>query len=100
MRWTKLRQEKSQTMLEFKNNLHTLRINMGIKDFERHMVLKNLRALHRYIQTDMDFLNISSLRVTYRYAIKIKHKFRPQNKWEFGFVNPQKTKHGKDNSKQ
>jgi hypothetical protein len=31
MRWTTLRQERGQTMPNFTNNFHTLRINMGIK---------------------------------------------------------------------
>jgi hypothetical protein len=32
MRWTTLRQEKSQTMSEFTNTFHTLHTKMGIKD--------------------------------------------------------------------
>jgi hypothetical protein len=43
----------------------------------------------------MDFLDISSLGVAYQYAIKIKHKFKQQNKWEFGSANPQQPKYGK-----
>ena len=43
----------------------------------------------------MDFLNISSLGVAYRYVVKIKKKFRHQNKWEFGSANPQQPKNGK-----
>jgi hypothetical protein len=73
---------------------------MGIKDFEQHLVLKYHGDLHRYIQTEMDFLNISSLGVAYRYAIKIEKKFRHQNKWEFGYVNLQQPKHGKDGPNQ
>jgi hypothetical protein len=34
MRWTTLRQEKSQTVPEFSNIFHTLHTKMGIKDFE------------------------------------------------------------------
>jgi hypothetical protein len=37
----------------------------------------------------MDFLDISSLGATYRYAVKIEPKFKHQSKWE---------KHGKGNS--
>jgi hypothetical protein len=92
MRWTTQRQEKSQTMLEFTNTFHTLRNKLGIKDSERHLVLKYHGALHRYIQTEMDLLNISSLGDAYRYAFKIKHKFRHQNKWEFVSANPQQPK--------
>jgi hypothetical protein len=43
----------------------------------------------------MDFLEISSLGATYRYVVKIKHKFKQQNKWEFGFENMQQPKYGK-----
>jgi hypothetical protein len=41
----------------------------------QHLVLKYYGDLHRYIQTEMDFLNISSLGVAYRYAVKIEQKF-------------------------
>jgi hypothetical protein len=100
MRWTTLRQEKSQTVSEFTNTFHTLRTKLGIKDSERHLVLKYRGALHRYIQTKMDFLNISSLGAAYRYAVKIEQKFRHQNKWEFGSANMQQPKHGKDDPNQ
>ena len=96
MRWTTLRQEKSQTMSKFTNNFHTLHTKLGIKDSERHLVLKYHGALHRYIQTKMDFLNISSSGISYQYVVKIKHKFRHQNKWEFRSANLQQLKHGKD----
>jgi hypothetical protein len=46
----------------------------------------------------MDFLDISSLGVSYRYAIKIEKKFKHQKKWEFGSTNPQQPpKYDKDN---
>jgi hypothetical protein len=96
MRWTTLRQEKRQTVPNFTNTFHTLQTNMGIKDFELHMVLKYCGDLHRNIQTEMDFLNISSLGDAYRYVVKIKQKFRHQNKWEFKFSNMQQPNHGKD----
>jgi hypothetical protein len=35
----------------------------------------------------MDFLDISSLGVAYRYAVKIEQKFKHQNKREFGYAN-------------
>jgi hypothetical protein len=76
MTWTTLWQEKRQTMPEFTNTFHTLHTKMGIKYSERHMVLKYHRALHRYIQTEMNFLNISSLGASYRYDVKIEQKFR------------------------
>jgi hypothetical protein len=58
---TTLRQKRGKIVMEFTNTFHTLRTKLGIKDSERHMVLKYCGALHRYIQTEMDFLNISSL---------------------------------------
>jgi hypothetical protein len=69
---------------------------MGIKDSEQHLVLKYHGALHRYIQTKMDFLDISSLSVAYRYVVKIEQKFKHQNKWEFGSANMQQPKYDKD----
>jgi hypothetical protein len=97
MRWTTLWQEKGQSVLEFTNSFHTLRTKLGIKDSERHLVLKYHGALHRYIQNEMDFLDISSLGATYRYVVKIEQKFKQQNKWEFESANPQQPKYGKDN---
>jgi hypothetical protein len=60
------------------------------------MVLKYRGALHRYIQTEMDSLDISSLGVTYQYIVKIKKKFRHHNKREFGSANPHQPKYDKD----
>jgi hypothetical protein len=48
----------------------------------------------------MDFINISSLGASYRYAVKIEYKFRHQNKWEFGSTNPKQPNHGKDDPNQ
>ena len=62
--------------LEFTNTFQTLYIKLGIKDSEWHLVLKYWGALHRYIQTEMDFLDISSLSAAYRYAAKIEHNFK------------------------
>jgi hypothetical protein len=50
-RWTMLRQERDQTVSDFTNIFHTLRTKLGIKDSERHLVLKYHDYLHRYIQT-------------------------------------------------
>ena len=96
MRWTTLRQEKNQIVSKFTNTFHTLSTKMGIKDSERHLVLKYRGALHRYIQTEMDFLNISSLGAAYRYVVKIEKQIRHQKKWEFGSANLLQPKHGKD----
>ena len=71
-------------MSEFKNTFHTLCTKLGIKGFEWHLVLKYCGALHRYIQTEMDFMYISSLGFAYRYVFKIELKFRHQNKPKYG----------------
>jgi hypothetical protein len=89
MRWTTFHQERGQAVLEFTNMFHTLRTKMGIKYSEWHLVLKYRGALQRYIQTEMDFLDVSSLGPAYGYIFKMNHKFRHQNKWEFGFANMQ-----------
>ena len=65
MRWTTLQQERGQPVPEFTNTFHTLCTKLGIKDSKRHLVLKYRGPLHRYIQTEMDFLDISSLGVAY-----------------------------------
>jgi hypothetical protein len=96
MRWTTLLQERVQAILEFTNTFHTLHTKMGIKDSKRHLVLKYRGALHRYIQTEMDFLDISSLSAAYPYAVKIEQKFKHQNKWDFGSTNLQQPKYNKD----
>jgi hypothetical protein len=96
VRWTTLRQERGQIVPYFTNIFHTLHTKLGIKDSERHLVLKYRGALHRYIQTEMDFLDISSLDAAYRHAVKIEHKFKHQKKWEFGSANLQQPKYDKD----
>jgi hypothetical protein len=76
MGWTTLLQERDQTIPYFTNIFHTLCTKLGIKDSERHLVLKYRGCLHRYIQTKMEFLDITSLGTAYRYAVKIEHKFK------------------------
>jgi hypothetical protein len=101
MRWTTLRQERVQAISEFTNTFYTLHTKLGIKDSERHLVLKYRGALHRYIQTEMDFLDISSLSAAYRYAIKIEQKFKHQNKRNSGLQirnNRSMTKTARTNS--
>jgi len=71
-KWTTLRQERDQVVTEFRNIFHTLCTKMGIKDSEQHMVLKYHGALHRYIHTKMEFMDILSLGMAYRYSIKIE----------------------------
>ena len=63
-------------MHELTNLFHTLHTKLGIKDSEKHLVLKYHSFLHKYIQEEMEFLNISSLGTTYQYAAKIEHKFK------------------------
>jgi hypothetical protein len=58
------------------------------------MVLKYHDPLHRYIQTEMEFLDISSLGAAYRYAIKIEQKLK-QKTQQFGNGNPSQKKLGK-----
>jgi hypothetical protein len=69
-KWTTLWQERDQAVPDFTNIFHTLCTKLGIKDSERHLVLKYHIALHRYIQIEMEFLDISSLGMAYQYASK------------------------------
>jgi hypothetical protein len=75
-RWTTLRQERDQTVPDFTNIFHTLRTKLGIKYYEHHLVLKYHGYFHIYIQTEMEFLDITSLGIAYRYSVKIEKKFR------------------------
>jgi hypothetical protein len=84
-KWTTLHQERDQTVPDFSNIFHILCTKLGIKDSENHLVLKYRGCLHRYIQTKMDFLDITSLGITYRYMVKIEKKFK--KKQEFGSAN-------------
>jgi hypothetical protein len=43
------------------------------------MVFKYRGALHRYIQTEMEFMYISSLGATYEYVVKIDHKIKQRH---------------------
>jgi hypothetical protein len=67
---------------------------MGIKYSKRHMVLKYHSALHRYIQIEMEFMDIPSLGATYRYVVKIEQKLK-QKMRKFGPGNPSQQKVGK-----
>ena len=59
-------------MHELTNLFHTLRTKLGIKDSERHLVLKYRDCLHKHIQEEMQFLDITSLGAAYRYVAKIE----------------------------
>jgi hypothetical protein len=75
--------------------------------FRANMVLKYCSSLHRYIHTEIKFLDISSLGEAYRYAVKIEQKikqktrqFRPGNPSQQnpgkGSPNPNNKGHNKD----
>jgi hypothetical protein len=93
-KWTTLWQERDQALPEFTNIFHTLRTKMGIKDLEQHLVLNYCGSLHRYIQTEMEFLDISSLGSTYQYVVKIEQKLK-QKTWQFGPGNPSQKNPGR-----
>jgi hypothetical protein len=59
IQWTMLWQQRDQDVHEMTNSFHTLRTKLGIKDSEKHLVLKYCSCLHRYIQEEMEFLDIS-----------------------------------------
>lgn len=65
---------------------HTPHTNLGIKGSEQHLVLKYHRYLHKYIQEEMEFLDISSVGETHRYVAKIEQKIK-QKKHDFGSSN-------------
>ena len=71
---------KGPRCVEFTNVFHTLHTKLDIKDSEKHLVLKYHGCLHRYIQDDMEFMDISSLGTVYRYTVKIEHKFKQKKK--------------------
>ena len=73
-------------MHELTNMFHTLHTKLGIKDSEGHLVLKYRGYLHKHIQEEVEFLNITSLGMAYRYGAKIEQKFN-QKKREFGSAN-------------
>jgi heme-binding NEAT domain protein len=69
---------------------------LGIKYSEHHLVLKYHGFFHRYIQTEMEFLDITSLGMAYRYDVNIVQQFN-QKRREFGSANPSQPKQGKGN---
>jgi hypothetical protein len=75
-KWTTLWKERDQVVTEFTNIFHTFHTKLGIKYSEQHLVLKYFGALHKYIHTEMEFLEISSLGTAYRYVFKIKQKLK------------------------
>ena len=94
-RWTTLQQERDQAVSEFTYVFHTIRTKLGIKDSEQHLALKYRGCLHKYIQTEMEFLDISSLGATYRYVFRIEQKIKQRNRRYFGSMNTSQQKVGK-----
>jgi hypothetical protein len=72
IQWTTLRQQRDQDVHELTNLFHTLHTKLGIKYSEKHLVLNYHIFLHKYIQEEMEFLDISSLGTAYQYATKIE----------------------------
>jgi hypothetical protein len=93
-KWTTLQQERDQAVPEFKNIFHTLHTKLGIKYSEPHLVLKYRGALHGYIHTEMEFLDISSLGATYRYAVKIEQNLKQKTR-QFWHGNTSQQKPGR-----
>ena len=65
IQWTTLQHQRDQDVHNLVNLFHTLRTKLGIEDSEKHLVLKYYNFLHRYIQEEMEFLDINSLSTTY-----------------------------------
>ena len=86
IQWTTLRQQRDQDVHELTNFFHTLRTKLSIKYSERHLVLKYHGCLHKHIQEEMEFLEITSFGTAYCYAAKIEQKFK-QKKRDFGSAN-------------
>jgi hypothetical protein len=86
-KWTTLQQERDQAVSEFTNIFHTLHTKMGIKYYEKTLVLKYRGGMHRYIQIEMDFLDISSFGTTYRYVVKIEQNIKQKTR-QFQPGNP------------
>ena len=86
IQWTTLQQQRDQDVHELTNLFHTLHTKLGIKDSERHLVLKYCGCLHKHIWEEMYFLDITSIGMTYRYGAKIGQKFK-QKKRDFGSAN-------------
>ena len=76
IQWTTPRKQKDQDVHELTNLFHTLCAKLAIKDSEIHLVLKYHICLNRYIQEEMEFFDITSLGMAYRYAAKIEQKFK------------------------
>ena len=87
IQWTTMCEQRDQDVHKLTNLFHTLCTKLGIKYLEIHLVLKYRSCLHRHMQEEMEFLDITSLGTTYHYAARIEQKFK-QNKRDFGSANP------------
>ena len=87
LRWTTLRHQRDQDVHILTDLFHTMCKKLGIKDLEIHLVLNYHGCLQKHIQEEMEFLEITSLGMAYRYATKIEQKFK-QKKRDFGSANP------------
>ena len=91
IQWTTLRQQRDQDVHELMNLFHTLCTKLGIRYSEKHLVLKYRSCLHIYTQEEMEFIDISSLGMAYRYVSKIEQKFK-QKRRDFGSANQKQGK--------
>eukprot|EP00253_Pinus_taeda_P029008 PITA_29008 len=72
IKWTTLRQGRDQDVPEF-TNLFILFTQSWVSRIRRqHLILKYRGCLHKYIQEEIQFLNIPSLGAAYQYAVKNK----------------------------
>jgi hypothetical protein len=81
-------------MPDFTNIFHALCTKLGKKYLKRHLVLEYHGTMHRYIQTEMEFMDNSSLGVAYRYVVKIEQKLKQKTR-QFRPNNPSQQKPGK-----
>ena len=61
MKWTTMWQGRGLDVPSFTNIYHTLHMKLHIKASKWHLVLKFSGCIHKYIQYEMEFLDISSL---------------------------------------
>jgi len=90
-KWTTLLQGRDQDVPKFTDIFHTLCTKLGIKDSEQYLVLKYHGYLHKYIQKEIEFLNLPSLSTAYQYAVKVEQKFK-HKKQDLGSTNPKQGK--------
>jgi len=51
-------------------------MDLGIKDLEWNLLLKFCGYIHKYVNDNMELMDISLLDATYQYAMKIKKKLK------------------------